>query len=136
MAVRVTASHDVVDVSTGLVVVPKGTAGQIVQTFGVPAVRTYNVTFTLHDGSTVTRFVSPSEIDFDDGELGPVRAYYEGSALTITSVAYTDDIADFEQKLSPAPVSSVTSVDIRFSDGTGLRVVSDRNSGEISFELI
>lgn len=132
-SVDVSAAFDLVDASDASLSVPKGTMGSVVATSGPVSALRYHVDFDTSTG-TVTRWVMPNEVVFLDGALGPVRAYYEASGLTITSIDHLAADADFDQQLG-GPVGGAGAVVFTFSDGTKLTVTADRNVGSVVFDL-
>lgn len=134
MSVNVSASMDLVDPATGTISVPAGTAGTVQQTSGPTELLKLQVLFTPSSGN-VTRWVGPSEVNFDDGKLGLARAYYVGKTLTIVDVRYLEPNADFTGRLGKGMILTAGVIEIVFSDSSTLRLRNNRNAGDLDIEM-
>jgi hypothetical protein len=137
MVVNVTAAKDITKESDGTIEVPKGNPGVVDDVKGPPD-DTYQVTFTVtteSGTSQVQKWVERSLISFEDGQIGPARAFYEGSTATINTIRYPGTAADFDGHLGEPALLDNGVVEIVFSDSTGLRLKSNRAKGEIDVEL-
>lgn len=133
--VNVKAANDLLDLNDGTVSVPKGTAGIVEGPLGTMAAPVYEVTFTT-SGGPVTRKVAPAEVVFEDGAIGPARAWLEDSMNVLTAIRYQGVAADYEQQLGGFPSSVDGSIELVF-DGVGtLRISANRNSGALDVALL
>jgi hypothetical protein len=135
MAIQVKAANDLLDLDDGTISVPKGTAGTVTATDGVPSAPVYTVSFAVSAGPVV-RKVASHEVKFTDGKLGPARAWLEGSMVVLSSIRHTQVAADYEQQLGDTPIAGDDSLDI-VVDGVGtLRISSNRNSGALDVVVV
>lgn len=129
MAINVEAVQDIVDPNTGTTIVPKGSPGTVASAT-TPSDPRYTVDFIV-DGNTVSTIVTDDDIAWEDGDLGKVRAFYEGQTKTISAIGQVEPVLDFERSLGPTDLT----FRMKFTDGTSIVMKPNRNTGRITFSI-
>lgn len=130
--VTVRAKKRIVDDTAGTELVPANAVGSIIDVQKPPQKILFRVAFTLSSG-TVNVWATESQLSFEDGPIGIVKAIFDGSSETLNLVTNPRVISDVDFVIHDKLETFRGEAKLKFASGLTLNITSDRNTGDLTY---
>lgn len=127
-------AQDIIDHASGQVVLVKGTRLEFTS-ISLPPSRIVLTARAVVNGSVAYYNLLPADVVLADGKIGIVRLFAQSHGLPLLDVRYPFTFSPTDPLVGDGLSYAEDVVEFVFEDDIVVKIVSDRNSGAVTFEL-